>query len=105
MEDGIEILNDDLDAGRDVGWIDPAGLPDDAWTVTTARLGGRPAETGGPTAEDLAVYGLREPDVQKPFLDLGAKLVGNTPDQFAAFVVQERERYGALTKAAGIKPQ
>ncbi|MCX7160464.1 MAG: tripartite tricarboxylate transporter substrate-binding protein [Proteobacteria bacterium] len=51
------------------------------------------------------VRALREPDVQKPFLDLGAKLVGNTPDQFAAFVVQERERYGALTKAAGIKPQ
>ena len=51
------------------------------------------------------VRALREPDVQKPFLDLGARLVGNTPDQFAAFVVQERERYGALTKAAGIKPQ
>jgi len=51
------------------------------------------------------VRALREPDVQKPFLELGARLVGNSPDQFAAFVVQERERYGALTKAAGIKPQ
>lgn len=51
------------------------------------------------------VRALREPDVQKPFLDLGARLVGNSPDQFAAFVAQERERYGALTRAAGIKPQ
>jgi tripartite-type tricarboxylate transporter receptor subunit TctC len=51
------------------------------------------------------VRALREPDVQKPFLELGAKLVGNSPDAFAAYIAQERERYGALIRSAGIKPQ
>jgi DUF917 family protein len=63
MEDGIEILNDELDAGHEVGWVDLDTIPDDAWTITTARIGGRPAATGGPTPDELATYGLIEPDV------------------------------------------
>ena len=48
---------------------------------------------------------LREPDVQKHFADLGATLVGNTPDQFGTFIRAETKKWHGVVKAAGIKLQ
>jgi len=48
---------------------------------------------------------LREPDVEKRFADLGANLVGNTPEQFSAFIRAETKKWHAVVKAADIKLQ
>ena len=48
---------------------------------------------------------LREPDVQGRFADLGATLVGNSPEQFDAYVRSETKKWHAVVKAADIKLQ
>jgi tripartite-type tricarboxylate transporter receptor subunit TctC len=48
---------------------------------------------------------LREPDVQSRFADLGATLVGNSPEQFGAFVRSETKKWHSVVKAADIKLQ
>jgi len=48
---------------------------------------------------------LREPDVQKRFADLGANLVGNTPDQFGIFIRAETKKWHAVVRAADIRLQ
>jgi tripartite-type tricarboxylate transporter receptor subunit TctC len=48
---------------------------------------------------------LREPDVQNRFADLGATLVGNSPEQFDAYVRSETKKWHAVVKAADIKLQ
>jgi tripartite-type tricarboxylate transporter receptor subunit TctC len=48
---------------------------------------------------------LREPDVQGRFADLGATLVGNSPEQFDAYVRSEIKKWHAVVRAADIKLQ
>jgi tripartite-type tricarboxylate transporter receptor subunit TctC len=48
---------------------------------------------------------LREPDVQSRFADLGATLVGNSPEQFDAYVRAETKKWHAVVKAADIRLQ
>jgi tripartite-type tricarboxylate transporter receptor subunit TctC len=48
---------------------------------------------------------LREPDVQNRFADLGATLVGNSPEQFDAYVRSETKKWHAVVRAADIKLQ
>jgi DUF917 family protein len=50
-ENGIKTLMAERQAGRPVGWVDVDTLPDDAWTVTVAGMGGRPPKEGPPEAE------------------------------------------------------
>jgi tripartite-type tricarboxylate transporter receptor subunit TctC len=67
-----------------------------------------PAKTPRAVANLLAqetAKALREPDVQKRFADLGATLVGNTPDQFGTFIRAETRKWHAVVKAADIKLQ
>lgn len=54
---GISTLLAERDAGRPVGWIDASQLPDDAWTVSVAGMGGRPPKEGPPAGE-LSALGL-----------------------------------------------
>lgn len=56
-ENGIKTLIAERDAGRPIGWVDADELPDDAWTVTVAGMGGRPPKEG-PPAEELVALGL-----------------------------------------------
>ncbi len=56
-ESGIKTLIAERDAGRPVGWVDTDELPDDAWTVSVAGMGGR-APREGPPAEELTALGL-----------------------------------------------
>ena len=44
-------------------------------------------------------------DVQARFADLGATLVGNSPEQFDAYVRSETKKWHAVVKAADIKLQ
>lgn len=50
-----------------------------------------------------AVAGLKTPATQQRFATSGARLVGNAPQEFQAFIAAERQRWGAMIKAAGIK--
>jgi tripartite-type tricarboxylate transporter receptor subunit TctC len=65
-----------------------------------------PANTPRPVVMLLAKEtgsALREPDVQKRFADLGANLVGNTPEQFGTFIRAETKKWHAVVKAADIR--
>jgi tripartite-type tricarboxylate transporter receptor subunit TctC len=67
-----------------------------------------PAKTPRPIVDRIAAEtakALQDPELQKRFGQLGARLVGNTPDQFAKLVVEERARWREVVKAAGIKLQ
>jgi len=43
--------------------------------------------------------------VKKRFGELGARLVGNAPAQFARRIDEERARWGEVIRSAGIKLQ
>jgi len=67
-----------------------------------------PAKTPRPIVTLLAketASALREPDVQKRFADLGATLVGNSPEQFGTFIRAETKKWHAVVKAADIRLQ
>ena len=55
-------------------------------------------------AEETA-RAVKDPEMQGRFAQSGARLVGNTPDQFTAMVTTERARWEKIIRAAGIKAQ
>lgn len=81
-----------------------AGLPGfeaSSWFALAA-----PAGTPQPVISRLhadTVKALRLPAMEERFSKLGARLVGNTPEEFAAFIKSERTKWGAILKPAGIK--
>ena len=50
-----------------------------------------------------AVAALNYPAVKERYAQLGATVVGSTPDELAAHLKAEMERWGPIIKAAGIK--
>jgi tripartite-type tricarboxylate transporter receptor subunit TctC len=48
---------------------------------------------------------LRQADVKEKIAGVGADPVGNTPEEFAAFIRAETEIYARIVKAAGIKTE
>ncbi|HUJ00201.1 MAG TPA: tripartite tricarboxylate transporter substrate binding protein [Usitatibacter sp.] len=52
---------------------------------------------------DEFVQALRAPDVQAKFRTLGAEPVGNTPEEFAAYIRSESQKYAKVVKASGAK--
>lgn len=46
---------------------------------------------------------LRQADVKEKIAFVGAETVGNTPDEFAAFIRVEAEKYARIVKAANIR--
>ena len=65
-----------------------------------------PAGTPRPIIQRLhaeTVRALRSPDMQERFGNLGARLVGNTPDEFAAFIVAERAKWQKIVRGANIR--
>jgi tripartite-type tricarboxylate transporter receptor subunit TctC len=46
---------------------------------------------------------LRQTDVKEKIAFVGAETVGNTPEEFAAFIRAEAEKYARIVKAANIK--
>lgn len=69
------------------GLFGPAGTPKDI----QARLNGAAREV------------LRQPEVVASFDKAGLIPIGGTPEEFAAFVKKDMERWAAVVKAAGIK--
>ena len=67
-----------------------------------------PAATPKPVIARLNrefVRALQRPDVQDFYARQGAVPVYNTPAEFAAFVGTEAEKWGALMRKAGVKPE
>ena len=48
---------------------------------------------------------LAQPDVARRFADLSSTPVGSTPEETAAFIKEEQERWQRVITAAGIKPE
>jgi tripartite-type tricarboxylate transporter receptor subunit TctC len=71
------------------GVVAPAGTP----PAIVARL-----------HKDIAVA-LAKPELKERFAKTGARLIGNSPEEFARQIVDERKMWGDIIKAAGITPQ
>jgi tripartite-type tricarboxylate transporter receptor subunit TctC len=54
--------------------------------------------------KDIAAA-LRQPALQERFAKSGARLIGNTPAEFAHQIRQDRKTWGEIIRAADIKPQ
>ena len=74
-----------------------------SWTAFVA-----PPNTPAPVAQTLSgaiTEVLKMPDVQKRLVDAGDEPADMTPAQMAAFLREERERWGELIKTLGIQVQ
>ena len=86
--------------------LSEAGLP--GFTAGTWWGMLAPKQTPKPVIDRLhttIVKILQMPDVQKRFVDLGAQLVGNTPDEFAQFIEKEGKDAVSLAAKIGFKPE
>ena len=50
-------------------------------------------------------YALQDPATREHFIGEGAEAVGSTPEEFAAVIRDDLERWGKGTREAGIKPE
>jgi tripartite-type tricarboxylate transporter receptor subunit TctC len=75
------------DIGAWIGYTAPAGTPREA----VARL-----------AVEMQKI-ARAPDIKERYLTLGLDPLSGTPDEMAAFMRQQQERYGSIIKSQGIK--
>lgn len=83
-----------------------AGL--EGFAVTTWYGVWAPANTPSEIVNKVNVAinkALSDPEVRSKLLQAGADPLGGSPKDFAEFCVSESKRYGAIVKAANIKPQ
>jgi tripartite-type tricarboxylate transporter receptor subunit TctC len=88
----------------DIPTFAEAGLPGydtNAWYSMHAPAGTPPEIVRRLNAELVA--SLKDPDVQARFKQLTTEPVGNTPEEFAAFVKAELDKYARVIKSAGIR--
>lgn len=57
------------------------------------------------TLNSAIVRAVNSPDLRARLLDQGAEPVGNTPEQYTAFIEREIAKWAKVIKAAGIKGQ
>lgn len=69
-----------------------------------AAPAGTPALIVARLAKEIAAA-VRTPAMQERFAKSGARLVGDTPEQFAAQIKAERAKWGEIIKAANIKAE
>lgn len=90
----------------DVPTAKDAGIPKmdmDYWIGIGAPAGTSPAVIGKLNQEINAA--LVQPDAKKKIAEMGLTVVANTPEQAEQLVNQEIQRWSAVTKQAGIKPE
>jgi tripartite-type tricarboxylate transporter receptor subunit TctC len=91
-------------AAPDVPTVAEAGVP--GYEVSTFYGVSAPAKTPRPIIDRLhaeIVRALNAPDVRDRLQGLGADPVGNTPEQYTAFMQNEITKWAKVIKAAGIK--
>jgi len=88
----------------DIPTVAESGVP--GYEVTTFYGVSAPARTPRPIIERLhseIVRALNSPDVRERLQGLGADPVGNTPEQYTAFMQNEIAKWTKVIHAAGIK--
>jgi tripartite-type tricarboxylate transporter receptor subunit TctC len=91
-------------AAPDIPTVAESGVP--GYEVTTAYGVAAPAKTPRPVLDRLhaeLIKTLNSPDIRERLQGLGADPVGNTPEQYTAFMQNEIAKWGKVIKAAGIK--
>jgi tripartite-type tricarboxylate transporter receptor subunit TctC len=81
-----------------------SGLP--GFDVTSWFGIAAPAKTPRAIVDQLnsaIVRAVHTPDLRARFIDQGAEPVGNTPEQYTAFIEREIAKWAKVIKAAGIK--
>lgn len=78
-----------------------AGYENSSWSAVAAPAGTPPAIIGRLHKEFTGI--LADADIQKRHANVGAQIIGGTPEQFHAYLKSEVEKFGKLVKAAGIK--
>jgi tripartite-type tricarboxylate transporter receptor subunit TctC len=84
-----ELGDDRMDMSLWYGIVAPAATP----TAVVQRLNGE------------LVKILEMADIRKRLIDQGADVGGGTPADFAAFMNEERSRWGIVVGEAGMKPE
>jgi tripartite-type tricarboxylate transporter receptor subunit TctC len=90
---------------KDVPTTAEAGFPDilaENWYGMVAPAKTPPAVIA--KLNRIAVEAMRSPEVREKLAAQGATLIGNTPEEFAAYLRSEIDKWGKVVKAAGIKP-
>jgi tripartite-type tricarboxylate transporter receptor subunit TctC len=90
----------------DLPTIAEAGLPEYEVTGWNGLLA--PANTPRPIVDRLnkaIVTALQNPDVQKLLAEQGLEPAGNSPEEFAALMHADIEKWIRVTRDAGIQPQ
>jgi len=77
------------------------GVVAEAWFGMVAPPG-TPREIAQKLSGTIAEI-MRQPDIAKRYADLNAAPIGNTPDEMAAFMKEDRERWARVIKAGNIK--
>lgn len=95
-----------LESYPDIPTVAEQGFPGfapNAWTGLLAPKGTPRVIVDRLATETIAVLAM--PDVRERLKGLGATTVGSRPDEFAAFIDAEIQRWGEAVKAAGMKPE
>jgi tripartite-type tricarboxylate transporter receptor subunit TctC len=91
-------------AAPDIPTVAESGVP--GYEVTTFYGVSAPAKTPRPIIDRLhseLVRALNSADLRDRLKGLGADPVGNTPEQYTAFMQNEIAKWAKVIKAAGIK--
>jgi len=91
-------------AAPDIPTVAESGVP--GYEVTTVYGVAAPAKTSRAIVDRLhadIVRALNSPDLRERLQNLGADPVGNTPEQYTAFIRNEIVKWDKVIKAAGIK--
>jgi tripartite-type tricarboxylate transporter receptor subunit TctC len=90
----------------DVPTAAEGGVPEfeaSSWFGIVAPAGTSQEIVGRLSAE--VAKAVRQPSMQRFTRDSGARLVGNTSDEFAAFIAAERRKWGEIIRAARISAE
>ena len=88
----------------DVPTAAEAGLPGfeaSSWFALVAPAGTPKEIIARLNAEAAKI--LKDPKMAEQFAQRGVRLVGNSAEEFAAFIPRERARWGEIVKASGVK--
>jgi tripartite-type tricarboxylate transporter receptor subunit TctC len=91
-------------AAPDIPTVAESGVP--GYEVTTFYGVSAPAKTPRPIIDrlhDSIVRALATPEFRERLQSQGADPVGNTPEQYTTFIVNEIAKWAKVIKAAGIK--
>ena len=91
-------------AAPDIPTVSESGVP--GYEVTAFYGLSAPAKTPRPIVDRLhaeTVRAINAPEIREKLQGLGAEPVGNTPEQYAAFMQNEIAKWAKVIKAAGIK--